>query len=416
MFLVTLALAGLYAAALLAGRLTGLWATWFEPWTVLLVPAAALALAALWPRRPGVQDAAHVIDQQQQTSDLFLTLTLLDSCPGEYQPLVGRDAELRAPKIKPAEVVPLQWERPSVISALVLGVLLAGAYFVPTLDPFGKVAEAREEEDQRKLLEDSRKITEIRRAQLKNKNVEAENSPEVEKALEALKAGFSEMKKGDRRANQEKLKEHQDELGKIFRKLINSPEVKKLNAEGLKADQKLGSLGEEEMFRKMQKELQQGSSESLEQQIDELKDKLERLTKTTDPLEKSELQRQMQKQLKELSDFAGKKAGSKEMQAALERAQQQLDAMKQEGLSKEAMEALQESLEVAQQEMQMLAQEMRHAESGRRTQADQHGQTAQQPGSTGGRDGRWQHDTGRLRRAVPTADGHAIRQRWRRRR
>ena len=343
-FLVTLALAGVYAAALLAGRLTGLWAAWFEPWTVLLVPAVALVLAALWPRRPGVQDAAHIIDQQQQTRDLFLTLTMLDSCPGEYQPLVGRDAELRAPKIKPAEVVPLQWERPTFISAVVLCVLLAGAYFVPTLDPFGKVAEAREEEDQRKLLEDSRKITEIRRAQLKNKNVEAENSPEVEKALEALKAGFSEMKKGDRRANQEKLKEHQDELGKIFRELINSPEVKKLNAEGLKADQKLGSLGEEEMFRKMQKELQQGSSESLEQQVDELKDKLERLTKTTDPLEKSELQRQMQKQLKELSDFAGKKAGSKEMQAALERAQQQLDAMKQEGLSKEAMEALQESL------------------------------------------------------------------------
>src|SRR5690606_28887155 len=116
MFLVTLALAGIYAAALLAGRLTGLWATWFEPWTVLLVPATALALAALWPRRPGVQDAAHVIDQQQQTKDLFLTLTMLDSCPGEYQPLVGRDAELRAPNIKPAEVVPLQWERPTFIS------------------------------------------------------------------------------------------------------------------------------------------------------------------------------------------------------------------------------------------------------------------------------------------------------------
>ncbi|MCA9044879.1 MAG: hypothetical protein KDA69_11200, partial [Planctomycetaceae bacterium] len=175
--------------------------------------------------------------------------------------------------------------------------------------------------------------------------------------------GLSKMKKGDRKANADRIKEHQEELTKIYKDRMNSSEMKKLGSSELRADQKLGATGDQDMFRKMTKELQQGSTETMQHQMEELKDKLERLAKTSDPVEKSKLEREVQKQIQELSDFAGNKAGSKALQAALERAQSAMDSMKQEGLSKEAMEALKESLDVAQQEAQLLAQAARDMKS-----------------------------------------------------
>ncbi len=358
-FIVSAVLAVVFAAALLAGRLTGLWGDWFELWTVLLVPVLGLCLAALWPRRPSVKEAAHAVDLQQSTKDLYLTLTMLDDAPGDYKPLVGKAAETRAPRIKPQDVVPLKWGQPSLISTAVLAALVLGVLFVPQLDPFGKVAAANVQDAQRKLLEDSRKISEMRKAQLTQKDTEADNSEEVEQAVEALKVSLSQMKKGDRQENDKRLRAHQDELGKIFRDKMNSTEMKRLGTEDLRTDQKLGAAGDQDQLRKMAKELQAGSTETMQQKMDEVADKLERLAKTSDPVEKSQLEREVQKQLKELSDFADNKAGSKALQAALKRAQEAMDAMKNEGLSKEAMEALKESLDVAQQEAQLLAQSAR---------------------------------------------------------
>ena len=49
--------AGLYLAALLAARLLGLLPDWFVPWTLALVPGAALLTALALARRGS---AAHV--------------------------------------------------------------------------------------------------------------------------------------------------------------------------------------------------------------------------------------------------------------------------------------------------------------------------------------------------------------------
>ncbi|MCA8991335.1 MAG: hypothetical protein KDA88_05120 [Planctomycetaceae bacterium] len=362
-FWFTMVLAGMYLAGLLGGRLTGLWGMWFEPWTVALVPGLGVIGALLVSTRPTLGEAAHAVDVQQSTKDLYLTLTMLDDSPGEYKPLVGREAEGRAPRIIPKNVVPLQWERQGLISFAAALVLVLGVVFIPTLDPFGKVAEANQLNDQRKLLEDDKKINELRKAQLAQKDTEADNSDEVQQALEALKLGLSKMKKGDRKANADRIKEHQEELTTIYKDRMNSSEMKKLGSSELWADQKLGATGDQDMFRKMTKELQQGSTETMQHQMEELKDKLERLAKTSDPVEKSKLEREVQKQIQELSDFAGNKAGSQALQAALERAQSAMDSMKQEGLSKEAMEALKESLDVAQQEAQLLAQAARDMKS-----------------------------------------------------
>jgi hypothetical protein len=360
-FLVLLVLAGLYGVLLLTGRLTGLFPDWFTPWSVTAVPALSLLIGFLLPGRPDRADAAHAIDRHQRTKDLFLTWTMLEDSPSEYSGLVDRDAARAAGSVEPKQAVPYQWEHPVLVSAGAVAVLLLGAFFVPTLDPFGQVAVAKEAEEARQLLEQTKTATELRQAELAQKDVDRENSEEVEQAIEALKAGLREMKKGERRQNQQKLNLHQKEIGERYRKLSQG-ELKSL-FDRKSVDQNLGMLHDQELFRKWQKELQQGSSESLKSEIEQIQNDLERLSKTTDPVEKSELQRQLQKKMKELSDFADKRAGSEALNAAVERAMQQLETARKEGLSQEAMEALRESLDVAKQEMELLAQSARDMQS-----------------------------------------------------
>lgn len=356
-FFLTLILAAIYFTLLLTGRLTGYFPDLFTPLSVLIVPVLAVLIAVLLPGKPDQQQAAHAIDEYGRTSDLFLTLLSVNNSQSEYKPLVLIKAEEKAPEIDAEAVTPFQWQRSWLWSGLAMVALLLGAFFVPTLDPFGKVAEAKQEEDQKRLIEETAKQTEKRKAMLAEKELDNENSEAVTKALEALKTDFRKMEPGNKKANLGRLNKHQKEIGEKFRKL-NSGELKSLN-DKMDGQQKLGAIRDQELFRKWQKELQQGSAESMKNEVDKLQDQLERLSKTTDPVERTELERQIQKEMNELADFAENKVGSKALQAAIERAKQQLEAAKDGKLSKEAMEALKESLDVAQQEMEMLAQSAR---------------------------------------------------------
>lgn len=357
-FSVALLLAAVYLALLLTGRLTGYFPEIFSPLTVLLVPLAAVVISFLAPGRPDQREAAHYLDQHQGTNDLFLTWLASASSPSEYKPLIGRQVETAAASLNPDTIVPFQWEKSWLWTGAAMVALFLAAFLVPTLDPFGKVAQAKEEVEKHKLIEETAKQTKKRKALLAEKDVEAENSDAVAKALESLKTDFRNMKSGDQKANLDRLNKHQKEIGEKFRKL-NSGELKSLN-DKFDGQQKLGAIRDQELFRKWQKELQQGSAESMKSEVDKLQEDLQRLAKTTDPVERTELERQIQKKMNELSDFASDKVGSKALSAAIERAKQQLEAAKDgEPLSKEAMQALKESLDVAQQEMEMLAQSAR---------------------------------------------------------
>jgi hypothetical protein len=356
-FFMTLIIAAVYFTLMLTGRLTGFFPEWFTPLSVLVVPFLALLIAVLLPGKPDRSQAAHAIDEHSHTSDLFLTMLSVESSQSEYKPLVFLEAEEKAPEIDAEAVTPFQWQRSWLWSGIAMAILFLGAFLVPTLDPFGKVAEAKQEEDQKRLIEETAKQTEKRKALLAEKELDNENSEAVTKAIEALKTDFRKMEPGNKKANIGRLNKHQKEIGEKFRKL-NSGELKSLN-DKMDGQQKLGAIRDQELFRKWQKELQQGSAESMKSEVDKLQDQLERLSKTTDPVEKTELERQIQKKMNELSDFAENKVGSKALQAAIERAKQQLESAKDGKLSKEAMEALKESLDVAQQEMEMLAQSAR---------------------------------------------------------
>jgi hypothetical protein len=362
------ALSLVYATLFLVARLTGMIPDVFVPATLGWIPGGALLLALLTSRRPSVEAAARRTDSQQGTHDLFLTLTMLDRCTGDYKPLVGRDAEQRARAIKPSIVVPFAWEAPAVVRALsmpaIVGLLALGVLFIPALDPLGLKAQAKEQEILQKRVAESRKETEKRKAQIeKQTDLDNENSEDVTQALEKLVADFQKMRKNEKIENAQRLAGNQKVLGEKWRKL-NAEQLKDLMSEG-ELDQRFGGQDAEQM-REWQRELQQGSSESFEKALDELQEDLQQLARTEDPIERSELLKKIEKKLREASDFATDKAGSQPMAAALQRALDQMEALKsaESGeLSSEAMQALQESLELSQAEAQELAQAARDAKS-----------------------------------------------------
>jgi len=348
--------ATIYALVLLTSRFTALIPEVFAPWTLALPPALALLFGLAWPGKPTSQEAARSIDTAQDTRDLFLTLTMLKSTAGEYQPLVITDAERAATKVDPARAVPFTWEQRMLATAATLVALFCGQAFLPSFDPFGKVAEAKQEESNEKKLAEKKKETEIRKAQLKEKELDKDLSPDVEKALAGLQSALRAMKKDQPKKNYESLVGNQKVLGEKFR--ATNEALKTLMSKS-NLDQKFGSQNASELKR-WSESLQNGSSEELAKEMEKLKEDLEMLQKTEDPVAKTEMERKIEKRLKAMADLATEQVGSKALQAAVERAKEQLEAAKSDGkLSMEEKQALQDSLDVAKMELQQIAQSAR---------------------------------------------------------
>jgi transposase-like protein len=346
----------MYAVALLTTRLTGLIPDVFEAWTLALPAGLALLVGLAWPSRPTTQQAARSIDAAQNTRDLFLTLTMLRTTAGEYQPLVVTDAEQAAAKVNPSLAVPFTWEQRALATAAVLAILFCGQVFLPTLDPFGKVAQAKQEETNEKKLAEKKKETEIRKAQLKEKELENALSPDVEKAITGLMTSLRAMKKDQPKKNYESLVANQKNLGDKFR--ATNEALKTLMSKS-SLEQKFGSQNANELKR-WTESLQNGSSEELAKEMEKLKEDLELLQKTDDPVAKTEMERKIEKRLKAMADLATDQVGSKSLQAAIQRAKDQLEAAKSDGkMSMEEKQALQESLDVAKMELQQIAQSAR---------------------------------------------------------
>ena len=364
-FLVLAGVALVFAATV---RLTGVMSadlanSWIRV-VLLAVPAASLVLGLLFARMPGMVESARKVDSVCDTNDLFLTVTRIAQTAGQYQPLVTRDAEDKATQIDPVKVLTLDpTEDPRCGrrfgSVLLLACLAVAAYFLPSLDPFGQQLIAKEQQKVIEAIQESKKATGIRKQALTDKDSDAEVSEEVEKALEKLAKDLKEMKKSQPVPNEKKLNENQKVIGEQFRNTNSALKDLKKN---LDSAQQFGSENTEEM-RKMLEGLQQGKPEEMLKKLDAMKEKLERLMKETDPLKKSELAQQLKKDMDEMSKLAGKKAGSKGMQAALERALDQLEKAGQKpNMSTEALDAAKESMELAKMELKELAQSARDLE------------------------------------------------------
>ncbi|MFO1004992.1 MAG: hypothetical protein U0929_03465 [Planctomycetaceae bacterium] len=361
-FLVFSALSLLFVLGVrLTGMLSSAEANWWIPRVFMSVPVLSVFSGLVFARRPALVDSARQVDAVCATNDLFLTVTRLATTAGAYQPLVTQDAEAIAQKITPDRVLsldPLANPRSSrrVGGALLLATLAGLACLLPTLDPFGKQLVAKEESKIAEQIREAKKATEIRKQSLSDKDSDSEVSEDVQKALEKLVQDLKEMKKAEKASNEKKLNEDQKVIGEQFRNTNNALKDLKKN---LDSAQQFGSENTQEM-RKMLEGLQQGKPEEMAQKFDEMQEKLERLMKETDPLKRSEMAQQLKKEMDDMSKLAGKKAGSKAMQAALERALDQLQ--KSEGnqkMSTEALDAAKESMELAKMELKEMAQSAR---------------------------------------------------------
>jgi hypothetical protein len=353
LYLIFLISCAAFAVFLLGSRFTGFYTEWASIQTLLVVPALAVLVAVLWHRRPTLVDAARAVDRQHGTKDLFLTVALIEQSAGEYQALVARTAEERAGKVLADAVVPFRSGERLFRAGMAAALVVAGLMWLPGFDPFGKVAAARQDRDRKQQLTESKKATETRIAQLEKDESDGPLSEETKKAIENLKAALNRMQPGEKSENLKELVGQQKHLGDMWRKLSNE-KLKDLlshNAQG----QEFGAISKDKL-EKWTKELQEGSTKGLQKELDEIKNDLQQLAKTDDPVKKAELEQKIKKRMKDLTDFASDKVNSKPLTAALQRAMKQLETAKMEGLDQESVDAAERSLDLTKLELKEIAQ------------------------------------------------------------
>jgi hypothetical protein len=353
-----LALAGLYALALLAARLLGFYPTIFTPLSLLVVPAGALLVALASYRRTKPTDCARAIDHAQKTQDLFLTAVLLDGDSPEFSELVETGVSKHIDTVKPRHVV--RWSgHEHLLRCISISLLLIVAVrWLPQFDPFGKEARREQQELRREELAETKRATAIRKTLLARHTTPYERSEEAELHLASLKKTLAALKPGEPKRNVKALTEQQQALGKSWQRAKHATT---LLGDLPSLEQAFGveSLRTEQWRQK----LAQGSTEGLKKELQELGDLAKRLQAMPDGAERRALEREMSQRLQEMSRFANDKMGSPGLSAALKRALAQMKMGGATELSSEALKALGESLDLADMELSQLQQAMNDLEA-----------------------------------------------------
>jgi hypothetical protein len=356
-----LVLAAAYGGLLLTTRLTGLLHVTPEAWALAGLALAAVLIGAVWPHRPTLREAARAVDRHARTDDLFLTMLMLDNSPGEFQPLVAAHAESKAGRIRSTEVVPMRINgRLCAVCTLLL--LCAGFVpMVPQLDPFGRVEASQQAEKEAKKLDESKKATKERLAQIEQEHLSDAESKEVAKALDQLKTTMKAAQPKAKAANSQALAIAQKNVAEQWRK-ISADKLKDLLAQSSLAQQ-FGSsangpgAGE---AKKWLEQLQAGSTEALKKEMKSLQQDMEELAKTKDPIKQAQLQKRIRERLDALAEFAKEQTGSKTLAAAIKRAQEQMrmgtKADADPSSMQEAMKAASDSMKLAEKELEQVAQ------------------------------------------------------------
>ncbi len=337
---------------LLSARLLALFPA--APLIRWLWAGAALAIAAAFAfaRKPSGKTAARIVDEKTGSKELFLTAALLENAPGEFQSIVIGQAEERASQLDPQGIAPFRWQTGARNVAIATALVAAAALWLPQLDPFKK-QEARDRvAKQEEQLRQTKKATAIRAEQIKE--AEAQEKDRVEKALAALEKTFKEAKPQEREVNLKRLAEHQKELGEMWRQAA----AKQRNDAFDKGAQKFGQVNPQQT-QQWREDLKKGDASALKKEMEAIKDQMKELANQADSAEKRQAQEQLSQRISQMAEGLKQTASSPQLQAALQRAMEQLDMSKLSEMSKEALEAAQQSMSLSQQELEQLAQMMK---------------------------------------------------------
>jgi len=351
-----LASALLFLALLLSARLLGALPDRFTLPTLAIVPAVALLVALLgWPRPPE-SAVARRIDAQSGGKELFLTAVLTGEGGGEFQPIVREQAERRAAELDPAKIVPLRWTRGALEAALALAVLAAAVTWLPQFDPFRQVAQREKLTKQAEQLREMQKST-LQRAEVLTAQSE-QQSAQIQQALAALDKTFKEARPQERDANLQRLAEEQKPLGEMWRK-VNNEGLKQALEKGA---QSFGRMDAQKL-NEWREQLKKGDASGLKKELSEMRADLQKLATQPDSAGKRSAQEGLAQRLNQLAEAMKQSAGSPQLDAALARAQMQLDAAKLNQLSPEAMQGALDSLQLSEQELQQLAQSLKDGQA-----------------------------------------------------
>jgi len=338
---------------------------------LMAIPFAVAFAAGVFHRRVEKTEAARAVDCFAKTDDLFLTLATLSTSAGEYQPLVEQSATAVAPKIIPEKVVPFAPQRPLGLQACVWAMLAMVIWFVPTLDPFGRVEAAAKVEQKQKEVQQTLKSVKTREEQLSRETRSAEERQQkIESQTKELMAALRKMKPAESQPNSRVLEDQRKSLNELWKK-VSSEDLREMLSQS--ANDMQGSERSQKMSEWL-KELQQGKSDALQKELEKAQETMQSMLKAETAEERQKLASDLKKQLQDLKKFSSKKAGSKELERALDQALKSLEALsrkengdekssgEQQGeeselseLSEQAKEALQEALKLSRQELEEVA-------------------------------------------------------------
>ena len=345
---------GFYAASLLASRLFGLLPAWFTPITLAVFPACALVLAWVFYHRTDVTDAARLTDAQMGTKDLFLTASLIEHSLGAYQDLVLKDAEQRAARVPPQNVVPFKWQRDTFRLCAALAVLALGVYELPQFDPFGLHKRQQQMAGQREQLRNLSKAAAARAALLEQKRA-GEQTDVVKQAIADLEKAFQEAKPNDKAGTLARLNEQQKVLGQLWKQ---TSEEKLKNAMSLPPPTQSFGLADPTKAAQLRNDLQQGDVSSANKELAELERKAQELAGTQNPVEREKLRQELMDRLQNLKDTLDQQVNSQALDTDLQRALEQLALSNVPGLSGESLKGMSDSLKLTQDELAQLSKAM----------------------------------------------------------
>lgn len=347
-----LGLAALHLLLLLVSRLLGLLPPWVAiPETLLVVPALAVILALVFQPRPTPAAAARLLDARTGAKDLFLTATLINNSLGAYQQLVVAQAEQRAAGIRASEVVRCEWKRGAALMAASLAVLALGLLLLPQLDPFGREQQRRQLAQQRERLRESVKATKLQVELLAQKTASAATDP-VKQAVSDLQQAFQAARPADKTGTFNRLNAEQKLLGELWRKTSELTQKDASNPRS--SSQSFGRL-DQAKTEQWKKDLQSGDPASVNKELRELQELEQKLAATTDPVRREELRQELMDRLQNLQEALGQQLNAPALNAALQRALEQLQMASQQGLSQEALQGLSESLQLSAEELAQAA-------------------------------------------------------------
>ncbi|QDT64801.1 transposase [Calycomorphotria hydatis] len=314
-------------------------------------------------RAPTSQMSARVIDENLRTKDLFLTASELSENETGFEQLVIQSAEATAPQANAVRAVPFQPWRGLAQGLGAIAAVVVVSFVVPLFDPFGKIQAAQQQQAIEEELVKTREQNKARVEQLRREAPDQENSAEIERITDDLRKLLNRTKPEEVVRNRRELIERQkrfsDEWKERAAKQLNEKLAQREGA------QQFGADPQDEMLRKMRKDLQKGKTDSIKEQLQKMEDELQRLSRNGDssPEEKEDALQRLQRQQERLEQLA-KEMGAENIKRAMQQMKEQLaQGQNQSGLSEQQLGAMQESLELSDLEFEQLAQSLRDMKS-----------------------------------------------------